>query len=49
MQALVDALGRDGAALIVTDTAPHSGADARQWQRPAQRVRSSAVASSSAG
>ena len=28
MQALVDALGRDGAELIVTDTAPHSGADA---------------------
>ena len=28
MQALVDALGRDGAQLIVTDTAPHSGADA---------------------
>ena len=25
--ALVDALGRDGAELIVTDTAPHSGAD----------------------
>ena len=28
MQALVDALGQDGAELIVTDTAPHSGADA---------------------
>ena len=28
MQALVDALGRDGAELIVADTAPHSGADA---------------------
>lgn len=28
MQALVDALGRDGAELILTDTAPHSGADA---------------------
>ena len=27
MQALVDALGEDGAELIVTDTAPHSGAD----------------------
>ena len=28
MQALVDALGQDGAELIVTDTAPHSGVDA---------------------
>ena len=28
MQALVDALGQDGAELIVTDPAPHSGADA---------------------
>ena len=28
MRALVDALGQDGAELIVTDTAPHSGADA---------------------
>ena len=28
MQALVDALGQDGAELIVTDTPPHSGADA---------------------
>ena len=28
MQALLDALGQDGAELIVTDTAPHSGADA---------------------
>ncbi len=28
MQALVEALGQDGAELIVTDTAPHSGADA---------------------
>ena len=28
MQALVDALGQDGAEFIVTDTAPHSGADA---------------------
>ena len=28
MQALVDALGQDGAELIVTDTAPPSGADA---------------------
>ena len=28
MEALVDALGQDGAELIVTDTAPHSGADA---------------------
>ena len=28
MEALVDALGDDGAEMIVTDTAPHSGADA---------------------
>ena len=28
MQALVDALGRNGAELIVTDAAPHSGAEA---------------------
>ena len=28
MEALVDALGQDGAELIVTDTAPHSGVDA---------------------